>query len=196
MFQKNNQYGKLTKKDQNKLIYQDNILTKFLIVSPKYGEIKVSIDTEDWDKIKQYRWGVSFEDKINNYYIKTVYPGEKGQRINAQLHRLILGLTDIKIEVDHIDHNTLNNTKKNLRSCAHTKNVQNKRIYKNNTRGFKGVHWNERSKKWVSRIQCNGKRIALGYFKNINDAARAYNAAALKYHGEFAYLNPIPEETI
>jgi hypothetical protein len=60
-----------------------------------------------------------------------------------------------------------------------------------NKSGYKGVYFNKRDSNWRARIQLNKKEIHIGCYINIKDAARAYNEAALKYHGEFANLNKI-----
>jgi len=116
----------------------------------------------------------------------------------AILHRIILqrkiGRPLEKGETcDHRDGNGLNNTRSNLRVATNAQNSQNKSIYKRNKSGYKGVTWNSEGKKWVARIGFNGKYIYLGIFADIKDAARCYNEAALKYHGEFARLNVIED---
>jgi len=54
---------------------------------------------------------------------------------------------------------------------------------------YKGVHWHKLHKKWAARITFERKQIHLGYFLSEIEAAKAYDRAAIKYHGEFAYLN-------
>ena len=93
--------------------------------------------------------------------------------------------------IDHIDGNSLNNQKNNLRICTQSQNCSNQKIGKSNTSGYKGVSYNKGQGKYNSRIRFNKKLIHLGYFVNLKDAARAYNEAAVKYHGEFANLNKI-----
>lgn len=120
-------------------------------------------------------------------------------RSNIELHRLImsrvLGRVLVKGEyVDHKDNDSLNNLRSNLRLATNAQNLANRGAPASNTSGYKGVLWRARMHKWEASIKTNGKRIYLGCFKNILDAARAYNEAALKYHGEFARLNPIGDE--
>ena len=93
--------------------------------------------------------------------------------------------------IDHIDRNGLNNQRNNLRDSTRSQNNANRGLNKNNTSGYKGVCWNKQKQKWHARIRVNYKYVQLGLFDNIKDAARAYNKAALKYFGEFAWLNPI-----
>jgi hypothetical protein len=72
-----------------------------------------------------------------------------------------------------------------------SQNCQNRKISKLNKSGFNGVSWNNNKKKWVAQIACNNKKIHIGFFNDPIEAAKAFNTAALKYHGEFANLNKI-----
>ena len=92
-------------------------------------------------------------------------------------------------EVDHRDHNTLDNRRENIRICTHAENMMNRQ--KGSGSKPKGVSEFKRTEKLRARIKVKGKDIHLGYFDNEDDAALAYNVAALKYHGEFACLNII-----
>ncbi len=111
------------------------------------------------------------------------------------LHRYILGLTDPKIECDHIDLNPLNNQRENLRIVTRAQNNYNRIAYnKPNTAiksNYKGLHWYTRTNKWQVHITFNNKKIHIGYFTNEIDAALAYNAKALALFGEFARLNEV-----
>lgn len=130
----------------------------------------------------------------NPYAIRHVRrPG--GKQITQYLHREILGLEpgDPR-QVDHINGNTLDNRRENLRICDCTENNCNVPCRSNNTTGYKGVGWRKERGKYRARIKLNGKETHLGYYDDPVIAAIAYDAAARKYHGEFAYLN-FPEVT-
>jgi hypothetical protein len=96
-----------------------------------------------------------------------------------------------KLEIDHINKNRLDNRKKNLRFCTRSENLYNKTTNKNNTSGYKGVVWDNQRRKWCASISIERRRINLGFFQNKEEAAKVYNEAALKYHGEFASVNDI-----
>lgn len=93
--------------------------------------------------------------------------------------------------IDHIDGNKLNNSFENLRECTNAQNAYNSKTPKSNTSGFKGVSLDKRYNKWAAYIRFNYRRKGLGYFNTKEEAARAYNQAAIQYFGEFAKLNEL-----
>ncbi|MHB8674642.1 MAG: HNH endonuclease [Candidatus Limnocylindrales bacterium] len=105
------------------------------------------------------------------------------------LHRAIIKAPRGK-QVDHINGNTLDNRRENLRIVTNQQNQFNKKMYRDNKTGFKGV-WPQ-GKRFYGQIRLNGKKTILGSFETPLDAARAYNEAALKYFGEYARLNILP----
>ena len=113
--------------------------------------------------------------------------------LDIRMHVFLLGRKFKRI--DHIDGNGLNNQRNNLRGCSHMENLRNRGATKASKSGFKGV-WKrltkDGSEHYVSQITVNYKCINVGYFHNLKDAVTAYNNAAIKYHGDFAKLNPIP----
>jgi hypothetical protein len=111
------------------------------------------------------------------------------KKVTEYMHRLIMGVTDPKIDVDHRDGNGLNNTYDNLRVATHAQNIQNCKKQVTSTSRFKGVSWRKDEQLWVARIQVNGKSRFLHYHKTEEDAARAYDLAATEHFGDFAKLN-------
>lgn len=86
-----------------------------------------------------------------------------------------------KNEIDHIDHDRLNNRIDNLRDVTRQENKKNTSISSSNTSGFMGVCWDNSVEKWMVTISISGKRKTLGRFTNINDAIEARKAANIKY---------------
>ena len=93
------------------------------------------------------------------------------------------------LEVDHIDLNTLDNRKINLRVATHHQNLGNLPKFKRNTSGFKGVAWHSIAKRWRAYISKNGRYTHLGLFNTKEEAAVTYDKEAARLRGEFARLN-------
>ena len=90
--------------------------------------------------------------------------------------------------VDHIDRNSLNNRRGNLRLCTPSQNILNTRG-KKGTSKYKGVWWNTKKNKWLAMITSKGRHFHLGFFDEEIEAAKAYDRKAVELFGEFAYLN-------
>jgi len=142
--------------------------------------ISFLIDTNDIPKVSGVLWSQ------NNGY---VYNDKRGK-----LHKVIMPSSGQKEDIDHVNGDRMDNRKENLRPCTRAQNNMNKHGNKRNTSGYKGVSWCKRDRKWVANIFYNRKHIFLGRFKNIHDAARAYNAKATELFGEFAHLNRIEDD--
>jgi hypothetical protein len=150
---------------------------------------EVIVDDEDFKRLNKWKW--HFHKP--NYARRRQYFGRiNGKEISRMLemHREIMNAKEGE-EIDHKNHNGLDNRKENLRRCTHSQNIANSTIWKHNTSGFRGVSLNKKLKKWVSYITLNQKFIHLGVFNNKREAALAYNIASQKYFGEFAYQNQI-----
>lgn len=148
----------------------------------------VAIDDNDFDWLNQWSWRGNKQTNGDVYAETDNYVG--GKRIIVKMHRLIIGVTDSKVLVDHVDGNGLNNQRNNLRPCTKSQNGMNRgTIRKNRLSKFKGVQWHKKGKKWVSEIVANKKKTYLGLFINEEDAAKAYDVKAKELHGEFANLN-------
>jgi hypothetical protein len=169
----------------NRTIYDDNEIilneyfAKLAIYDINCNFVGFSIiDLDDVDKVKEYKWGLSSKGYVITYIGDSC----------LLLHRLIMNCSN-KMTVDHINHNTLDNRKINLRICSHSQNHMNKDIYITNKSGYKGVCWNNKENKWRAYISINKKQINLGMYVNIEDAKKARKEAEEKYFGEFAYRN-------
>ena len=154
---------------------------------------KALVDDEDYERVSQFKW-LAVKNKRKNtvqvYAMTTVWIPKWKKSIALFLHHFILSYNPKGLQVDHIDRNTLNNQKQNLRHCTNTENNYNKPKgnFKNN---YKGVHYYAERNKFRVNINVNKKYIFIGYFDDEIEAAKAYNEAAIKYHGEFACLNII-----
>ena len=159
------------------------------INSPKYGLKYFFIDGEDFIKVKKYTWWLNYSKHTDSFYIDSEYKDNK-KRVKIKLHRYLVNCPKGMV-VDHIDGNTLNNCRSNLRICKFSENARNRRDTPSSSI-YKGVFLIKRDNVYTAAIRYKNNLIYLGRFKNEINAAKAYNEAALKYFGEFARLNVIP----
>ena len=138
------------------------------------------VDDKDYEScIAQGKWSALVTKSGKVYAVRG-----KG----VLLHRFILGVRKRFTQVDHKDGNGLNCRRSNMRKATVSQNQMNQGKQSSNTSGFKGVSWDTSHGKWRVRIRVAGKRLCLGSFNLIKDAAKVYAAAAKKYHKEFAKL--------
>jgi len=143
------------------------------------------VDDEDFDKLNKSKWSINRHGK--NYY------RPKNSR-NMLMSRIIMNPPKGMV-VDHINHDTLDNRKCNLRICSQTENMMNKKLYKNNEIGFKGVsktiskYKGKERISYVAQLKSDNDKRYLGIFKNPIDAAKKYDEAVIKHFGEFGLTN-------
>jgi hypothetical protein len=134
-------------------------------------------DLEDYDKIKNYCW---YEYCKNNYH--KVLAKDCNNGVTITIYGL---LVDYDI-CDHINRNTMDNRKSNLRPASHLQNSQNHSLRCDSSSGVSGVSFHKRDRIWQSYIDVNKQRVRLGSFTNKDEAIRARLDAEAKYFGEFA----------
>jgi AP2 domain. len=152
--------------------------------------IKVKVDDEDYEFLNQWKW-----HKCGKYAVRIALKSERksdGKQFNIFMHREIMN-TPIGMDTDHINGEGFDNRKANLRIVTRSQNLMNRAILKNNKTGHKGVFLDNRNRRkykiWQATISFNKKRLELGHFYTKEDAIHAYDEAAKKFHGEFAYKN-------
>jgi len=150
------------------------------------GKITI-VDADDYEWLSQWKWSAH-----KSYYMfyaeRHTYPN--GNDVVVKMHRAILGLSygDGKI-VDHRSRDGLDNRRTNLRIASRSLNKYNCKLYRNNTSGYRGVHWWKTACKWKAYININGKRKSLGHHPTAIDAAIAYDKSAIDIWGNDARLN-------
>ena len=149
------------------------MVREYVINSKKYGRQVVLLDNEDYDDIisKRYKLHLKYDKTINGFYVQFHYPDKTKRegRGTIGLHRYIVRCPK-GLQVDHINHNPLDNRKCNLRICSLIENLQNKKIYKNNKSGHKGVYYINRFKCWIAEFKWNKKCYRSRYCKTMEEA--------------------------
>lgn len=149
------------------------------------------VDANDYKWLSQYVWH-AHKSHRGKLYVRRMNI-ENGVKTWVLMHRQITGAGPAD-EVDHRDSDGLNNRRSNLRYCLHGNNLKNQRLRSDSSTGYKGVGFIKRVKRYTACIQNNGERVWLGCFGSAEQAARAYDKAALRLHGEFARPNFPKEE--
>lgn len=149
------------------------------------GKVAI-VDDELFEWLNQWKW--CYQRNSNAKYTGYATRHKSNPSKTEYMHRVIMNPPK-GMDIDHIDGDGLNNQRNNLRICTHAQNGMNRSKNKNNSSGFKGVFWDEITRKWRAIIDRNDKHIHLGRFSDIEDAAKAYDKAARELYGEFAYQN-------
>jgi len=141
------------------------------------------VDDKDYDFLNQWKWH-ALQSK-NSFY---AYRSQRYGRIKRgiAMHRVIMNISDPHTLCDHKDRDGLNNQRSNLRLATKSQNAMNKKSI--GACKYLGVCWNKQPRKWIAQIK-SGNIKRLGAYNSAEEAARAYDEAAKKYHGEFANLN-------
>ena len=159
----------------------------------KYIELskgkRALVDDEDFEYLSQFNWFVSSA----GYAVRNETVA-KYKRRSTLMHRDVLNAKK-GLSIDHINGDTLDNRKENLRECTHAQNLKNQKIRSTNTSGYTGVHLVKRRNTWAAKLRMDGRDYCLGEFPDKHDAARMYNFWAADMFGEYARLNVIKEET-
>lgn len=163
---------------KNKYIINEK-KAEMIIESKKYGSVKVTIDIDDIEKCSRLTWHYG-KNKDSQY----IQARDKGKMI--KLHRYIMRVEDSSVLVDHINRDTLDNRKCNLRLCNYQENSFNRSKRKDNTTGVIGVDWNKNAKRWRAKIKYNNVIIHLGYFKDLEEAALNRRIAEEILFGEYS----------
>lgn len=144
------------------------------------------IDDCDYELVRPFKWHAK-KERTRFYASSSIWNGKRHR--NIRMHRLLLGESCLGLDVDHKNHDTLDNRRSNLRVCTRSQNIMNTRKRPNKTSKYLGVSKCNKVDRWRSTISKDGKNYHLGNFKSELDAAVAYNKKAKELFGEFAVLN-------
>lgn len=147
------------------------------IARTEINGVCVMVDAADLEIVRPFCWYLD-----SNGYARSSACGA--------MHRLVLGVAKgNELQVDHIHHVKTDNRKSQLRLATRLQNHRNSRGKKSRRSLYKGVSIDAERGLFKAQIGIAGQTFCIGRFSTEIDAARAYDAAAKKYFGEFAYLN-------
>jgi AP2 domain/HNH endonuclease len=141
------------------------------------------VDDEDYERIMLHKWH-AYRNNNGNYYARRAVGYGRWQSLANFILRIPIG-----VPIDHIDRDTLNNAKSNLRRTTQSANRHNSGKQSGTTAPYKGVSWDSSAHKWRAYIVQNYKQHYLGSFKSAKEAARAYDRKAIELYGDAASLN-------
>lgn len=171
---------------KNNIIINTELNCAEMIISSKvHGEKRVLIDIEDIERVQEYKWCYSNYSKIKEGYISHTINKSLNipKTATLKLHRFVMNCSKDMV-IDHINRDTLDNRKRNLRICTQTDNHRNRSISKTNISGIRGVYWDKEKNKYRALITVNSKKIHIGYYNTIEEAKQARIEAEYKYWGE------------
>jgi hypothetical protein len=147
------------------------------VSTPTHQNVYTKIDKDDLETVLQHRVGISKAKWIAHDSSKGrwgLYVGDTSRK--NKLHRFVVGQIDPAFIIDHINGDTLDNRKQNLRVITRAENNKNMRKRINNTSGYTGVTLKEGL--WVATIEVSNKKLYIGGYDTKFDANIAYRAAA------------------
>ena len=147
-----------------------------------------TVDADDYGRLNQHKWYALWSKNTRSFYAARKSRGEEGARREIQMHRVVMN-TPQHLQTDHINHDTLDNRRENLRNCTRAENQHNSRPHVRGVSAFKGVSWHKLRAKWQAKIMVAGRRKFLGLFPDEVEAAKAYDEAAAQHFGGFAHIN-------
>lgn len=144
------------------------------------------VDDSDYAELVKYKWRAQRNEQ--KWYAVRYTRNLLGLPRVSWMHRQIVN-TPSGAETDHINGDGLDNRRCNLRVCSKSQNLINAGPQRNNTSGYKGVHFHKQKGLWYAQIRANRIKFQSRYFESKDDAARAYDELAKQHFGEFAQLN-------
>jgi len=164
-----------------------DVLNELLIYNPETGKLYWKVRDAVWFKsdIRVASWNARYAnkeaftaiDKVRGYHVGAIF--NRGYQAHRIIWMMVYGVWPDQI--DHINHNKLDNRIENLRDVTQVENSRNQPLSKLNISGKTGVHWCRNKNKWVSQIMISGKNILLGRFNTFNEAAAKRDEANMVY---------------
>jgi len=173
----------------------DDNVTTIYYTNKKGKSFEILIDAEDLDKIIEFNYSIICRYvKESGYYYAFISEYTKliDAKHNTKIHRLHRFIMDYPkgFDIDHKNHNTLDNRKENLRIVRRGDNDKHRiSKNKNNKSGYRNVFWNKQSNKWEVHLQVNGINKCLGRFDDVHEAGEYAKIKRKEIYKEFAGNN-------
>lgn len=140
------------------------------------------VDDSDFAILSTFKWTLVSDASGRSYAVRSKMIN--GKKVTLRMHRVLMG-DPHGMQIDHVDGDSLNNQKSNLRVCTQSENLRNTKKHKDNTSGFKGVHYNPNRKKWEANIRFDYRLQYLGRYICPLLAYVAYCRAGRRLFGAF-----------
>lgn len=155
-----------------------------LLISLSKGLFAIC-DEADYEELRWHSWHAVVGSNGHLCAVTNLGRQRRGKIRPVKMHTMLTGWA----EVDHVNRNSLDNRRFNLRQCTVGQNCANRGLPSNNNSGYKGVSFHKRKESYCAYVNCGGVRVNLGYFGTAKEAAHVYDYAALILFGEFALTN-------
>lgn len=165
------------------------VIGGFVFVRLTQGRVGVC-DPEDWDALRQRRWFAKKSRHKFYWYGKERDPTKRAGNKNIFAH-VIVAVPEPGQVVDHINGDSLDNRRKNVRGCSNRENCINSGARRNSKTGYRGVMKVKDCNRWRARLRVRGTEYDLGLFDSPEKAAMAYDAKAIEIHGPLAGTNSV-----
>lgn len=142
---------------------------------------RTKVSNADHERLSRVHWGYD-----GRYACRSIRVGRKNKKV--YLHQFVLRRRG-SLQIDHINRDTLDNRRENLRLVGKARNQHNSKIHSHNKSGFKGVWFSKRTGKWLVQIVVKKKKVHVGVFQCPIKGARAYDMAAKRFFGKWCCTN-------
>lgn len=154
------------------------------------GGLVAIVDDDDFERLSAVKWQASSRKHKTIYAVHTSPKDDSGKRVKLLMHREVIGAPR-GVKVDHKNRNGLDNRRENLRLATNAQNARNVSRRSDNKSGYKGVGFHRATGAWAAQIVVDGRHEHLGLFSSKEEAAAAYDAAAVRLHGDYAVINGV-----
>ena len=163
--------------DQNVYVVEDVECRRIPLCSPDKSTY-AWVDASDYEYLMQWQWHLTKHKHARTQYAEAHIKIDR-KRTTTTMHRILLRLTDLSTETDHINHSGIDNRRKNLRVCSHINGSRYRQLRRDSKSGFTGVSLHRGSNKWRCAYTVNTLTVSLGLYDAPEEAGKVRDAAAI-----------------